>query len=146
MFTQDFREFVELLNKHNAEYLIVGGYAVAIHGYPRYTGDLDIWLNPTKENVAKVLNALSEFGFSSLDIKETDLLKIGNIIQLGYPPVRIDLLTAIDGVDFDDCFNNKVDLEIDDINIKFLGKNDLIKNKQQSGRFRDLDDLRNLQP
>lgn len=96
--------------------------------------------------MAKVLNALSEFGFSSLDIKETDLLKIGNIIQLGYPPVRIDLLTAIDGVDFDDCFNNKVDLEIDDINIKFLGKNDLIKNKQQSGRFRDLDDLRNLQP
>lgn len=107
MFSQDFREFVQLLKKHEAEYLVVGGYAVGIHGYPRYTGDLDIWLNPTPENAVKVLNSVNEFGFSSFNLQVSDFTKEGNIIQLGYPPLRIDLLTQIDGVDFDTCYNRR---------------------------------------
>lgn len=107
MFSKDFREFVELLIKHKAEYLIVVGYAVGIHGYPRYTGDLDIWLNPTDENATRILEAIRDFGFSSSDITIDDLTKEGNVIQLGYPPLRIDLLNHIDGVMFEECYKNK---------------------------------------
>src|ERR1035437_685998 len=98
MFSQDFREFVELLNKNKAQYLIVGGYAVGFHGYPRYTGDLDIWLNPTQANAEKVVLAVNEFGFSSYGLTKEDFTKENNVVQLGYPPLRIDLLTQIDGV------------------------------------------------
>ncbi|MGE0567869.1 MAG: hypothetical protein AB7O73_07960, partial [Bacteroidia bacterium] len=94
MFSQDFREFVELLIKNRAEYLIVGGYAVGIHGHPRFTGDLDIWLNPTQDNATKILNCVNEFGFSSYGLAPTDFTKPGNVIQLGYPPLRIDLLNS----------------------------------------------------
>jgi hypothetical protein len=144
MFTKDFKEFIELLNKHSVEYLIIGGYAVALHGYPRYTGDLDVWLNPTEENSIKVVSVLSDFGFSSLGINKEDLMQIGNVIQLGYPPIRIDLLTSIDGVEFEDSFNKKIKFEIDGIKINLLGKDDLIKNKEKTGRLRDLDDINNL--
>src|ERR1700746_3957485 len=114
MFSQDFKEFVELLIKHKAEYLIVGGYAVGIHGHPRYTGDLDIWLNPTEENSAKILACVNEFGFSSYKLTIADFTKEANIIQLGYPPLRIDLLTEIDGVTFNACYKNRKEVEIDD--------------------------------
>lgn len=145
MFSQDFKDFVELLIKHEAEYLIVGGYAVGIHGHPRYTGDLDIWLNPTSENAEKILRCVNEFGFSSFNLKITDFTKEGNIIQLGYPPLRIDLLTQIDGVSFDECYPNKMEIEIADITVNFIGYHDLIKNKKETGRLKDLDDIENLQ-
>jgi hypothetical protein len=96
MLSQDFREFVQLLAEKNAEYLIVGGYAVGIHGHPRYTGDLDIWLNPTIENADIILKCVNEFGFSSFNLQVEDFTKPGNVIQLGYPPLRIDLLTEIE--------------------------------------------------
>ena len=144
MFSRDFREFVELLIRHKVEYLIVGGYAVGIHGHPRYTGDLDIWLNPTNENAEKILACVNEFGFSSFGLKATDFTKEGNIIQLGQPPLRIDLLTQIDGVTFHECIRNKTQLEIDGLLIDFIGYNDLLKNKRSSGRLRDLDDINNL--
>ena len=144
MFSQDFKEFVELLIKNKAEYLIVGGYAVGVHGHPRYTGDLDIWLNPTKENASKILICINQFGFSSFGLKEDDFIKEGNIIQLGYPPLRIDLLTQIDGVTFNDCFQNKTQVEIEDLLVNFIGYNDLLKNKKESGRLRDLDDIDQL--
>jgi predicted nucleotidyltransferase len=144
MFSQDFREFIELLIKHKAEYLIVGGYAVGIHGHPRYTGDLDIWLNPTPENAALILRCVNEFGFSSFGLNESDFTKSGNVIQLGHPPLRIDLLTEIDGVTFDDCFINRKEVEIDDLPVNFIGYNDLLKNKKQTGRPRDVDDIDNL--
>jgi hypothetical protein len=144
MFNQDFKEFVELLIKNKAEYLIVGGYAVGVHGHPRYTGDLDIWLNPTKENASKILICINQFGFSSFGLKEDDFIKEGNIIQLGYPPLRIDLLTQIDGVTFNDCFQNKTQVEIEDLLVNFIGYNDLLKNKKESGRLRDLDDIDQL--
>src|SRR6218665_1405123 len=144
MLSKEFKEFVELLIKNSAEYLIVGGYAVGIHGHPRYTGDLDIWLNPTLENAKRILDSVNEFGFSSFGLSEMDFIKEGNIIQLGYPPLRIDLLTNIDGVTFAECYKNRKIVEIDTLLVNFIGYQDLIKNKQQSGRPRDLDDLNNL--
>ena len=144
MFSQDFREFIELLIKHKAEYLIVGGYAVGVHGHPRYTGDLDIWLNPNEQNAALILKAVNEFGFSSYGLTSSDFTKPGNVVQLGYPPLRIDLLTQIDGVTFEECFANKKEVSIDGLQINFIGYNDLLKNKKESGRPRDIDDIDNL--
>lgn len=144
MFSQDFREFVELLISHEAEYMIVGGYAVGVHGHPRYTGDLDIWLNPTRENAEKVLACVNEFGFASYRLTSKDFMKEGNIVQLGYPPLRIDLLTHIDGVTFNECYENKAQVEIEGLLVNFIGYKDLLKNKKESGRLRDLDDIDNL--
>jgi hypothetical protein len=145
MFSQDFREFVELLIKHQVEYLIVGGYAVGIHGHPRYTGDLDIWLNPSTINAQKIILCVNEFGFSSFKLKVEDFTKEGNIIQLGYPPLRIDLLTEIDGVTFEECYDNKKVIDIEGLQVNFIGYWDLLKNKKVSGRHKDLDDIENLQ-
>lgn len=144
MLTKDFKEFVELLIKHKADYLIVGGYAVGFHGYPRYTGDLDIWLRPSRENAEKIIKAVNEFGFGSYSFSTDDFTKVGNIIQLGYPPLRIDLLTELDGVDFHTCFKNKQQVKIEGLMVNFISYNDLIQNKKTSGRHKDLDDLENL--
>jgi len=144
MFSQDFREFIELLIKNNAEYLIVGGYAVGVHGHPRYTGDLDVWLNATPLNADRILRSLSEFGFSSFKLTQEDFTKPGNVIQLGYPPLRIDLLTEIDGVRFEECFTNRKEVKIDGLTVNFIGYEDLLKNKKESGRPRDIDDIDHL--
>ncbi|CAN5619745.1 nucleotidyl transferase AbiEii/AbiGii toxin family protein [soil metagenome] len=144
MFSQDFREFIELLIKNKAEYLIVGGYAVGIHGHPRYTGDLDVWLNATPLNADRILLSLNDFGFSSFKLTQEDFTKPGNVIQLGYPPLRIDLLTAIDGVTFEDCFTNRKEVVIDGLTVNFIGYKDLLKNKKESGRPRDIDDIDHL--
>lgn len=144
MFSQDFREFIELLIKNKAEYLIVGGYAVGIHGHPRYTGDLDIWLNPSTENAERILMAVNEFGFSSFKLSVSDFTKPGNVIQLGYPPLRIDLLTEINGVTFNECYANRKEVIIEDLKVNFIGYNDLLKNKKETGRPRDIDDIDNL--
>ena len=145
MFSPDFKEFAELLIKHRVKYLVVGGYAVGVHGHPRYTGDLDIWLLPDKENAAKIMAVVKDFGFGSLSLTEDDFTKEENIIQLGYPPLRIDLLTSIDGVSFDECYENKKIVTIEGLAINFIGYNDLIKNKKASGRQQDLGDIENLQ-
>ncbi len=144
MFSPDFREFIALLNKHAVRYMIVGGYAVGIHGHPRYTGDLDIWLLPEPANAANIIKAIKDFGFGSLDIKESDLTKEDGVIQLGYPPLRIDLLSGIDGVHFNDCYPNRKIINIDGLSIDFIGYADLIKNKKASGRHQDLGDIDNL--
>lgn len=125
--------------------MIVGGYAVGIHGHPRYTGDLDIWLLPDPENATKILNAIMDFGFGSLDITTADLTKEDSIIQLGYPPLRIDLLTSIDGVQFEECYANKKEIEMEGLPVQFIGYADLIKNKKASGRHQDLGDIENLE-
>ena len=144
MFSQDFKEFVSLLNENNVSYLVVGGYAVGIHGHPRYTGDLDIWFLPETENVIKLLNVLELFGLGSMDISTEDLLMEGSIIQIGYPPLRIDLLNMIDGVNFTECFPNRKIIEMEELKIPFIGFADLIKNKIASGRHQDLGDIENL--
>jgi hypothetical protein len=125
--------------------MIVGGYAVGIHGHPRYTGDLDIWLLPEKENAKRIIQSIIEFGFASLKISETDLLKEETIIQLGYPPLRIDLLTSIDGVKFQECYPNRKTITLDGLPVNFIGYQDLLKNKKASGRHQDLGDIENLQ-
>ena len=104
MLSRDFKEFAELLNANGVEYLVVGGYALAVHGQPRYTGDLDLWLRVTPGNVERVLRALADFGFGSVGLSAADFMQPEAVIQLGHPPGRIDLLTLVDGVDFDACF------------------------------------------
>ena len=146
MFSPDLYEFVKLLIEKEVEYLIVGGYAVGIHGHPRYTGDLDVWINPTTENAEKVLKTVNQFGFSYFNFKIDDFTTEGNVIQLGNPPLRINLLTEIDGVRFDECFQNTKEVNIDNLKVKFISYKDLIKNKLSTGRHRDLDDIENLSP
>jgi len=116
MFSKDFKEFIELLIKNEVEYL-VGGYAVAIHGYPRYTGDLDIWIRRTQVNAEKTLKTLHDFGFNFSKLSTEDFTKEDNVIQLGNPPLRIDLLTQIDGVIFDECFANKKEVNIEGVQV-----------------------------
>jgi|SRR6476620_5631681 len=145
MFSKDFKEFIELLIKNEVEYL-VGGYAVAIHGYPRYTGDLDIWIRRTQANAEKTLKTLHDFGFNFSNLSIEDFTKEDNVIQLGNPPLRIDLLTQIDGVIFDECFANKKEVNIEGVQVNFISYDDLRKNKAATGRLRDQTDLENLKP
>lgn len=144
MLNQDFKEFIQLLNNNQVKYLVIGGYAVAIHGHPRYTKDIDIWIEMSSFNAQKILKALTEFGFGSLDLKEEDFQSPDTIIQLGYPPSRIDLITTPDGVDFTTCYQTKIEIEVDNIIVNFIDLDNLKKNKQASGRLQDLADLENL--
>ena len=141
---KDFKEFIELLIKHKVKYLIVGGFAVGVHGHPRYTGDIDIWLDVSENNGEKMMIVLREFGFTSLGLSKEDFLKPDRVIQLGYNPYRIDLLTGISGVKFVDAYKNKVQIELSGLLLDFIGYDELVKNKKVSGRSRDLDDIDNL--
>ncbi len=145
MLNQDFKEFIQSLNDNRVRYLVIGGYAVALHGYPRYTKDIDIWIEMTPENAARVVNALEQFGFASLHLRAEDFLLPDQVIQLGYPPVRIDLITTAPGVDFETCYASRVEVIIDDVKVNFIDLENLKKNKQASARLQDLADLENLQ-
>jgi hypothetical protein len=145
MLNQDFKEFIVSFNANQVRYLVVGGYAVALHGYPRYTKDLDIWIERTPANANRILKALDDFGFGSLGLQEADFLEADQIIQLGYPPNRIDLLTSVPGVDFEDCYPLKIEVVVDDVIVNFIDLESLKKNKKASGRLQDLADLENLQ-
>lgn len=146
MLSQDFREFIELLNNNEVKYLIVGGYAVAVHGHPRYTKELDIWIHADSGNVEKLMSALKQFGFGSLGIMPDEFLTPGQIIQLGYPPNRIDLLTSLKGVDFKNAYGSRVRIEIDGLFADFVDLDNLKKNKASTGRSQDIADLENLGP
>ncbi|MNK00758.1 hypothetical protein D3C87_185490 [compost metagenome] len=144
--SEDFEDFLVLLNKHYVDYLVVGGYAMAFHGKPRYTGDLDIWINISESNATKMLAVINEFGFSGLGFSEQDFLKENLINQIGYPPTRIDVITSIDGVLFNDAYEEKMEIEIgEDIKINFIGLNHLIQNKKMSGRKIDIADVADLE-
>jgi predicted nucleotidyltransferase len=142
---QNFREFIELLNKNEVRYLIVGGYAVGFHGYPRYTKDLDVWVAVDPENAKKIKRALDEFGFAESGLTENDFLTPDEFIQLGYPPVRIDIATACEGVDFITCFELKETIDIDGIQVNFIDLENLIRNKKALGRPQDVADISNLE-
>lgn len=144
MLTSDFKEFAGLLNSNGVEYLIVGGYALAVHGHPRYTGDLDFWIGHAPDNAARVLAALQQFGFGALGITLDDLSTPGQVIQLGDPPARIDLLTSIDGVDFRQARERRQVVQIDGIDLPFISLEDFKANKRASGRLKDLADLESL--
>jgi hypothetical protein len=142
---QDFKEFIQSLNDNRVNYLVVGGYAVAFHGYPRYTKDIGIWIEPTPDNATKAIKALEQFGFASLGLKEADFLAPDQIIQLGYPPNRIDLISTLPGVEFANCYTSRVRVEIEGVLVDFIDLNNLRKNKRATGRYQDLADLENLE-
>jgi len=141
---KDWREFLELLNSNEVEYLVVGALAVAFHGYARYTADLDLLIRPTEENANRVLRALSQFGFGKTGIQAADLRSPGMVVQLGVQPNRIDLLTAISGVGFEEAWAARSDAELDGIATHFIGRAALLRNKEQTGRARDLGDAEEL--
>ncbi len=145
MLTSDFKEFAELLNSNAVEYLVVGGYALAAYGQPRYTGDLDFWVGTDPANADRVLTALEQFGFGALGISRQDLTAPNRVIQLGYPPRRIDLLSSIDGVDFAQSFGRRMTVPIDGISLHFISLEDFKTNKRAVGRHQDLADLEALE-
>ncbi len=142
---QDFKEFLALLLEEKVEFLVVGGYAVAFHGYPRFTGDLDILIGTNSENAVKILSALKKFGFGKLSISQADLQTERNVIQLGFPPVRIDLITSLDGVKNEELFIGSIKSDFYGLKIPMISKAHLIQNKRATGRPRDLLDIENLQ-
>ncbi len=144
MFQDDFKEWLHLLTEKKVEYLLIGGYAVALYGIPRTTGDLDIWIRNSEENVAKVIDCLNEFGLSSLGFTKEDLLKPYAIIQIGYPPVRIDIITDIVGVSFDEAIQDSKVITYDGLTISLISIEDLVKNKSASGRKVDLAEVEKL--
>jgi len=141
---QDFKEFIQSLNDNQVRYLVIGGYAVALHGYPRYTKDIDIWIGMSPDNAAKLVKALEQFGFGSLGLQAADFLVPDQIIQLGYPPNRIDLITTSPGVDFESCYASRVQVVVDEVTVNFIDLDDLKKSKRAAGRLQDLADLENL--
>ena len=142
---RDYKELLELFNAHNVEYLIVGGYALAFHGAPRFTGDIDLLVKPDAENAKRILAALAEFGFGSVDLSETDFTSGNNIIQLGVQPIRVDIMTSLTGVGWEKAESGKVVGNYGDTEVYFIGKDDFVLNKRTLGRKRDLADLEALE-
>lgn len=141
---KDFKELLELFNAHKVEYLIVGGYALAFHGAPRFTGDIDLLVKPDSENAKHILAALAEFGFGSLELSEADFTASQHVVQLGVPPVRIDIMTSITGILWEKATAGKVPGSYGQTSVHFIGKEDLIANKKALGRKKDLADLEAL--
>jgi len=139
--SKDFKEFIELLNKNNVNYLLVGGYAVGYHSRPRYTEDIDILIEPSLENAKKIIHVLNKFGFTGISVSIEELIQPEKIIQLGLPPQRIDILTSIDGVNFNDAWERRIVDSFGDIPVFIISLKDLIKNKSSSGRIKDLQDI-----
>ena len=142
---QDFKEFLYALHVNQVRYLVVGDYAVALHGHPRYTKDMDIWIERTPDNTQRMVAAMNDFGFSSLALAESDFLEEDQIIQLGYAPTRIDIITELPGVTFSESYKMRVVVQIDDLPVSFIDLATLRRNKRASGRYHDLADLENLQ-
>ena len=139
---KDFKEFIGLLNDQSVKYLIVGGFAVAFHGKPRNTKDLDIWIEPTIDNATKMINVLNLFGFGDLEIEPQDFLNENTVIQLGYSPIRIDLMSAISGVPkFADAWQNRSEGKYGEQPTYFIGLEELIANKKAANRLQDLTDV-----
>ena len=143
--SKDWTEFLELLNSRGVDYVIVGAHSLALHGRPRYTGDLDILVRPTFENAHMLVHILNEFGFAGSGFKEADFLRAEQLIQLGRAPTRIDLLTSITGVSSEEAFATKVLAELDGVPVFVLGKDALVRNKLAVGRPQDLADVNVLE-
>ena len=141
---RDFKEFLRLLNAHHVEYLLIGGYAVNYHGYPRATADMDIWIAVHPANADRVVATLKEFGFDLPELSPELFLRQWQIIRLGVPPVRIEVSTTISGVDFGQCYARRVEDVVDDVPVNIINVDDLKRNKKASGRHQDLADLEHL--
>ncbi len=141
---KDILEFLALCNKHSIKYLVIGGYAVSIHGYPRYTKDIDVCIEMSNMNASKMVDVIKDFGFGSLNLKKEDFLKKNFITQLGYPPLRIDILNDLAGVSFGEAWKNKKIVNIEKIPVDFIGYNELLLVKEKAGRPQDIADVYKL--
>ncbi|CAN5644259.1 hypothetical protein BH24ACT22_BH24ACT22_04260 [soil metagenome] len=137
----DFSEFLRLLNENEARYLLVGGYAVGYHGYVRATADMDVWVARDNENAERLVATLQEFGFGVEDLNPELFLEEGRVIRMGVPPVRIEVLTSVSGVDFDECYEDRIVERWDDVQVNIISLPKLKGNKRASGRLKDLADL-----
>ena len=142
---KDWRAFIESLNSNRVEYLIVGAVALAHYGFPRYTGDLDVLIRNTPDNAARLESAVSDFGFSSLGLTAADFVNAYQVVQLGTAPNRIDLLTSITGVSFDDAWQGRLEGDLGGVPVAFIGRRELIQNKRSTGRAQDRADLELLE-
>jgi hypothetical protein len=141
---RDFKEFLKSLNSNSVEYLLIGGYAVGIYGHIRATNDLDIWVNVSLENAAKIERTVREFGFDAAGLTSDLFLVRNNVVRLGVPPIRIEILTSISGVEFESCYAEKKMIQIDEMIVPVISLARLRENKEASGRAKDLADLENL--
>ena len=140
----DFKEFLKLLNVHQVEYLLIGGYAVGYYGYPRATVDMDIWIAMNPANAERIVTVLREFGFNPPDLSPNLFLKEEQIIRMGVPPVRIELATTISGVNFSDCYAERISDELDGVKVNLISLKHLKANKKATGRHQDIADLEKL--
>jgi len=141
---KDFSEFLKLLNSKQVEYLLIGGWAVAYYGYPRATGDMDIWVSTTNENAVKIVSVFKEFGFGIPQLSTELFTKENQVTRIGVPPLRIEILTTISGVSFNECYERRKTEMIDDTKINLISLEDLKTNKAASKRHKDLDDFEKL--
>jgi hypothetical protein len=140
----DFREFLQLLSTKDVRYLLIGGYAVGYHGYPRPTGDIDIWVRPDPENLARLVAALHEFGFGMPEVTVDLFDGPDTFVQFGYPPLRLDLLTEVLGATFDECYAERIVDDLDGVEVSLINRAHLKATKRATGRDKDREDLRNL--
>jgi hypothetical protein len=151
MLNRHFQDFLGLLEKHKVEYVVVGGYAVGVHGFPRYTGDMDVFVAISRENAGRLLNVFAEFGFASLELKAEDFLEPDTVIEVGREPIKIQVLTGIDGISFDQCRTGRILVDVSGLQVPFIGFDALLANKAASPRskdridFEELTQLKNLQ-
>lgn len=144
MLNKDYSDFITALQHNDVRFVIIGAYALSFYGEPRMTGDIDFWIYPDKDNAERLLRALSAFGFASASLSAADILS-GNVIQLGVPPVRIDLLTELSGVTTDEIWDQRIRGNLDTFAVDYIGKDTLIKNKRTIGRHKDLADIEAIQ-
>jgi hypothetical protein len=140
----DYRELLALLNEHGVEYMIVGGYALAYHGAPRYTADLDVFVKPDPENSRRIIEALNAFGFEAAGLTPEDFRAPEKVVQLGVPPVRVDILTSLTGVSWEEAFSGRTEATYGDVPVYFIGRAHLVANKRALGRKRDFADIEAL--
>lgn len=141
---KDFSAFLKLLNAHGVEYLLVGGYAVGLHGYPRPTGDIDFWIAASSKNAERVINVIRDFGFDVPDLDPRLISEEQRILRMGIPPTRIEVISTISGVSFTDCYQRRIEAELDGVKVNLIHLEDLRTNKRASGRDKDLVDLDHL--
>ena len=141
---KDFRDLFELLNAHKVEYMIVGAYALAFHGAPRYTGDMDIYVKPDSANAQHIMAALNDFGFGSVELSAADFEVEDKVVQLGFPPVRVDIVTSITEVSWEEAISGRVEGMYGDVPVYYIGREQFISNKRVLGRKKDLADLEAL--
>lgn len=140
----DFKEFLKLLKEHDVRYLLIGGYAVGYHGYPRATDDMDIWVAIHPENASKLVAALQDFGMDDPELRSELFLQKPKIVRMGFAPLRLEISTTISGVDFEDCYAERVIEVLDGVEVSLIDLKNLKRNKRASGRLKDLADLENL--